>query len=158
MKNRFFMPVLIAATLSFANAGAGEPYAPKLKQAPNLPETQVPDKDEVGISPYPGALVAGWEHSGDLPLPYVDMMTADEVTKVVAFYEVQMQHGSMKGWKHQQTGSRHEFWQGGEFPDPLGGLGDPTPAITISVFGYEHPRMPEAKTRILIYYEPVKEK
>lgn len=118
--------IISLALLCLGTSGlvVAEPYADKVKITASTSEvgamfiqgSKVPDRSAVNIPPYPGALILQTSEAGQMKmndkdnLPYIKMLTADEIDKVVAWYKEKL-----PSYYYQKQGFAgmfiHIFWK-----------------------------------------------
>jgi hypothetical protein len=112
MKN-FKKIILVLVTILFFGGFTQAQYAPWAKLSSNAPKDissrkyPVPTKDEVGIPPYPGAVISSISApSTDTTkykqevLPFVILVSIDSPDNVVAFYKRNLT--KEKGWSYNE--------------------------------------------------------
>ncbi|RMI03517.1 MAG: hypothetical protein D6681_09765, partial [Calditrichaeota bacterium] len=148
--------------------GWAEPYAPKVKITQDtspmgrmfINMANVPDKSVVGIPPYPGAVVLQTRGAGEMKvngkpyLPYIKLLTADSIDKVVSWYKAKL-----PSWQYQKVDFMgavfHRFWKvkGNYEPMDMDAMGT-IPNVVISDGKQHADDYPAVKTMIEITYQP----
>ena len=151
---------------------AGEPFAPKVKVPKNMDnrdwwtetiqQWNVPDKKDVSIPPYPGAIIVKLTEGSEMTLndekihgfPMIILGTVDEPTKVLAFYKEKL-----KDWNYMNEFSMFDvFWRD---RTNFSSIDLRQSAVTEHIVIQESNKygpmemMPEAKTSIQIVYKPI---
>jgi hypothetical protein len=164
--------LIIFMCAAAVTARADEPYAPKVnlpKKMQNrdmwvnmIKQWNVPGKKEVGVPAYPKAHIVSLAPASEMTangqkyatLPAITLATADDPTKVKAFYQE-----ALKDWKFKnQMGMFDIFWTGkDEFNNMDIRESATTPNVIImGAISAQTDFMPDAKTAITIVYKPVK--
>ena len=168
MKNKLLLLSVSFVVGVFSTSLLAEPYADKIKVTSNtspmskmvIEGANVPDRDSVGIPPYPGAKILQTRDVGEMSangetfktIAYVKLLSTDPVDKVVAWYKEQL---PSYGYK-DVYGIAWIFWKGeGEYNSM-----DVRQAMTIenvqitdaTVMDYEND-MKGAKSAIEVTYE-----
>lgn len=118
--------IISLALLCLSTSGlvVAEPYADKVKITDSttpmgqmiIKGSNVPDRTAVNIPPYPGAVIMQTADAGAMQLngkdalPYIKMLTADDMDKVVAWYQ-----DKLSSYYYQKQGFAgmfiHIFWK-----------------------------------------------
>ncbi len=166
MKGILVLAVLVAGCFSSAWA---EPYAPKVKITSDttpmgrmvIDAAKAPDRNAVGIPPYPGAVILQTRQTGDMKtgdgkpyLPYVKLLTSDPLDRVVDWYKKKLPsfYYDKKGFMGMYV---HRFWKvKGDYGmmdmDSLGTI----PNVVISDGKQHADDYPPARTMIEVTYKP----
>lgn len=118
------MMLLTAICLGASGLALAEPYADKVKITSNtspigqmmIKASIVPERSAVNIPPYPGAVILQTAAPGAMKmndkdaLPYIKLLTADDMDKVVAWYK-----DKLSTYYYQKQGFAgmfiHVFWK-----------------------------------------------
>jgi len=172
MNKKYFIMITILHILVSSALCFGEPFAPKVippsgisKESPDyfgvqiLNASKVPEKDEVGVAPYPGAKVIQAKDAGPMEvngqtydcLKYIKILTPDNLDAVEAFYKDTLKDFRFKS---EFGGMIRLFWKGENELSPLDpGMMCTTPNVSLSdTAGMYETLMPGAKTSIEITY------
>lgn len=173
LKSKKVLFIISLFLFAFISTGlvslADEPYAPKVDPPKKMEHRQwwmdkikkwkIPSKENVGIPPYPGAVIIAVKEASEMvandkkqsTLPMLTLSTLDEPSKVAAFYKEKL-----KDWKYdRQLDMFDVFWKG---PDEINSLDIRQTATLINVIvSSSSPEtnqlMPEAKTKITIVFK-----
>jgi len=161
--------LLMTGLLLIAWNSWAEPYAPKVKITQGtsamgrmfINMANIPDKSAVGIPPYPGAVVLQTREPGAMQgsdgkpyLPYIKLLTADPIDKVVSWYKAKL-----PSWQYQKLdfmgGISHRFWKikGNHGPMDMDAMGT-IPNVVISDGTQHADDYPPVKTMIEMAYQP----
>lgn len=149
----------------------GEPFAPKapipddVRRTPEaamevgtIDRARVPAKSEVGIPPYPGAVVVGSTTAEETAgmygpdaeaLPLVRLLSEDDPTEVVSFYRERLG----EGWHYVEKFGSHFFWKGDAELTGPGLMAPDLVRIQISE-AMDWKVMPGATSDIFVVYDP----
>lgn len=118
--------ILTVICLCVSGLAIAGPYAEKVKITSNttpmgqmvIMDSKVPDQTTVGLPPYPGAVIFQTRGAGTMnvngkdskSLPYIKLLTSDDMDKVVAWYK-----DKLSSYYHQKQSfagmSTHVFWK-----------------------------------------------
>jgi hypothetical protein len=157
--------IFIISVTTFAQA----PYAPWAKLSSNAPKDissrkyPVPTKDEVGIAPYPGAVISSVSAPSEDTtkyaqevLPFVILVSTDNPSNVISFYKRILTKS--KGWTYSDD--LRKFVKGQTSKAGTGFI----PSVTVrdengenfDLVYVDQTLKNRLKTRIEITYKPVK--
>lgn len=168
MKNKVLLLSVSMVVGVFSTNLLAEPYADKIKVTSKtsamskmmIEGANVPDRDSVGIPPYPGAKIFQTRDVGEMSvndetftaLAYVKLLSTDPVEKVVAWYKEQLPSYGHKDF----YGTSWIFWKGdGDFkPMDMKQMMtiENVQIINAAVMGYDED-MKGAKSAIEVTYE-----
>jgi len=155
--------VLMGLLMMLATNVRAQKYAPTAEFSTQtmggIDDNDVPMKDAVEIPPYPGAVIASLyspakdEQQG--LLPYINLISADPIDKVMEFYKQELLQ--MDGWKWSEM---MEFFYKGD--DAMKAMSNQVPFVNImeadpeafDVIYITGDLKTNMKTRIQVVYKP----
>ncbi|MFQ5549079.1 MAG: hypothetical protein ACE5FV_12360 [Woeseia sp.] len=161
-----------ADSTATAPATRADGYAPMLTMPETLPDdpgvqmmvmmannSEVPSASEVNVPAYPDAAVMSTMGPMEMTandekitsLPSMAMLSADEVSDVVAFYKERL-----ADWQYKEFVGTHSFWNGGEDSNPLDITGQFSLVVVVPLSETDSARAvwPDMRSRIDLRYQP----
>ena len=110
----------------------------------NLGNIVVPNKETVGIIPYPDAKIIKIQNGNKDYFPSISLVTSDDCKKVYSFY-----HKNLENWFGGDFRDCYQFWKGARWEAMRG----KSPCVQILPLKAKYKEIiPEAKTEIVIWY------